>query len=141
MYSGIIVSRTSMTKLVERREEVGTDKYDKDWDSIIEAACCGDVVLAQAFLDAGVSLTPSWPLTQGENVQTLDWTERHWCVAPVTWHHMFPAQIDSIWHLEADWISKNVRSLAPRHTACSSTDCSLGMGHTISFSRRIRPTG
>lgn len=110
MNSGIVVSRKSMEKLIGRRQEMGTDSFDKDWDSIIEASCCGDVVLAQAFLDAGVSLTPSWPLTQGENVQSLDWTERHWCVAAVTWHHMASAQIDSMWQFEADWISKNVLS-------------------------------
>lgn len=98
-----------MQKLQEKRNVTGATEYDRSWEDVVRESCCGDVVLGSAFSKADVKLIPGWPHIQGEAIQTIDWTRRHWCTAPTSWHHMSPAQIDLMWQFEAEWVENNVR--------------------------------
>lgn len=102
------MSRAAILKLEEKRDETGVTEYDAKWEDVVSSSCCGDATLASAFLDANVSMTPSWPQTQGEAIPTIDWTKKHWCKIAATWHHVSAAQIDSLWAFEAEWVERNV---------------------------------
>jgi hypothetical protein len=102
--SGVVISRKAADLLREARER-DVAAYDAKWERITSVSCCGDEILARAFIqEANVHLTPSWPLIQGETVASLDWTYQHWCAPPITWHHVSPIEIDSLWQFESDWI-------------------------------------
>ncbi|KAK3117679.1 hypothetical protein LTR53_000707 [Teratosphaeriaceae sp. CCFEE 6253] len=103
--SGIVISRGAADKLRAARQNTGAgiQAYDRRWEEATSDVCCGDVVVAMAFLEAGIAHTPSWPLTQGENMNTIDWTRRHWCAPAVTWHHVNGKQVDTLWAFQNDW--------------------------------------
>ena len=102
--SGIIVSRKAADMLVAKRKEIGTVTYDETWEERTSTSCCGDEVIARAFLEVGVELTPSWPLIQGETVSSIDFTDNHWCTPAITWHHVQPIELDALWQFENEWI-------------------------------------
>jgi hypothetical protein len=101
--SGIILSRRAAKQLQEKREEEGREAYNKRWEDETAASCCGDEILARALLEANVPLTLAWPLIQGETIATVDFTKNHWCTPPITWHHVTPLEIDTLWQFQADW--------------------------------------
>jgi len=105
--SGYVLSRPAIKKLYEYRKTKGTQSYDEEWEEITSNSCCGDEVLARALLDAGVPVTAAWPNLQGEKIPNVDWTDRHWCSAPVTWHHIFAFELDILWKYEIDWIKQH----------------------------------
>ncbi|KAK3710938.1 hypothetical protein LTR37_009959 [Vermiconidia calcicola] len=104
--SGVLISRKAAESLEAIRAEKGQAIWDAEWEELTSKACCGDEIIARAFLTADVELTPAWPLIQGETVASIDWTENHWCTPPVTWHHVSPIEIDSLWQFESDWIEE-----------------------------------
>jgi len=93
------------------RQKQGPEKYDEKWESLTSAGCCGDEIMARAFLEVGVHLTPSFPRIQGETVSTLDWTKKHWCAPAISWHHVSPAQVDAMWQYQMRWVKNHVRRL------------------------------
>ena len=103
--SGIVISRRAADLLEETRVNEGQFDYDEKWEELVSKACCGDEVIARALLEAGVPLTPAWPLIQGETVASLDWTKDHWCTPAVSWHHVTPTEIDALWQFERTWIA------------------------------------
>ena len=105
--SGIVISRRAAEMMKNDRDSVGHDKYDTIWEDITSPSCCGDEIVARAFLAIGIPLTPSWPLIQGETVNTVDWTSNHWCTPPVTWHHVSPIEVDTMWQFERDWVKEH----------------------------------
>ena len=102
--SGIILSRQAAKQIQEKREEEGKEAYNKRWEDETAASCCGDEILARALLEANVPLTLAWPLIQGETIATVDFTKNHWCTPPITWHHVTPLEIDTLWQFQADWV-------------------------------------
>ena len=104
--SGIIISRRAADMLEEQRDLAGPDEWDADWERRLAVSCCGDEVIARAFMTADIHLTPSWPLIQGETVESLDWKEIHWCAVAISWHHVSAIQLDSLWQFESDWIER-----------------------------------
>ena len=102
--SGIVLSRKAAKQMQDKRDEEGKEAYNKRWEDETAASCCGDEILARALLEAGVHMTMAWPLIQGETVATVDFTKSHWCTPPVTWHHVTPLEIDTLWQFGADWI-------------------------------------
>lgn len=102
--SGIILSRQAAKQMQDKREEEGKEAYNKRWEDETAASCCGDEILARVLLEAGVPMTMAWPLIQGETISTVDFTKNHWCTPPVTWHHVTPLEIDTLWQFGADWI-------------------------------------
>jgi len=102
--SGIVLSRKAAKQMQEKRDEEGKEAYNKRWEDETAASCCGDEILARALVEAGVHMTMAWPLIQGETVATVDFTKNHWCTPPVSWHHVTPLEIDTLWQFGADWI-------------------------------------
>jgi hypothetical protein len=105
--SGIVISRKAADLLEGVRESQGREAFDAEWEKVLSVSCCGDEVIARTFAKADVHLTPAWPVIQGETVASLDWTANHWCTPPVTWHHVTPIEIDSLWQFESDWIEQH----------------------------------
>lgn len=62
--SGIFWSRSAVAKMAELREQEGPAMYDKRWEEVTNATCCGDIVLAEAFEEAGVKLTKAGPMVR-----------------------------------------------------------------------------
>lgn len=102
--SGIILSRQAANQMQEKRNEEGKEAYNKRWEAMTSASCCGDEVIARTLLEAGVPMTPAWPIIQGETVATVDFTKDHWCRPAVSWHHVTPLEIDSLWQFQNDWV-------------------------------------
>jgi len=109
--SGFIISRAAVKKMEDRRKKMSARKYDDRWELSTSLSCCGDEVVARALMEVDVELTPSWPRLQGERVHTLDWTGKHWCTPAITWHHVTPSQVDSMWRFQNEWVKKNVSLL------------------------------
>ena len=106
--SGVVVSRKAQDIMAAYREEAGKESYDQEWEEKTSHSCCGDAVLAEAFLQAGVSLTGAWPVLQGEKINTVDFTERHWCSPPVAMHHVSPVEVNALWQLQTSWVEEHV---------------------------------
>ncbi|KAK4993394.1 hypothetical protein LTR66_006008 [Elasticomyces elasticus] len=106
--SGFVMSRTAAKKLEDARAKGGEEEtkvWDEKWEKLTSESCCGDEIVARALLkEVGVPLTPSWPLIQGETVSSIDWTDNHWCALAVTWHHVTPSEVDSLWQFQMNWV-------------------------------------
>jgi hypothetical protein len=109
--SGFIISRSAAKKVHDRRMEIGERAFDDRWELSATTSCCGDEIISRALGEVNVDLTPSWPRIQGETVDTLDWTEKHWCTPALTWHHVSPSQVDSMWQFQNNWVKENVSIL------------------------------
>ncbi|KAF2454117.1 hypothetical protein BDY21DRAFT_264331, partial [Lineolata rhizophorae] len=101
--SGIVLSQGAL----DAYESVYDELYTTTWKQYTKNSCCGDGVIAQALKDAGVELTPAWPMIQGETPSSLDWTRRHWCAPAVTWHHAASFEIDELWQYHNDWVAEH----------------------------------
>ena len=90
---------------MENRNKMGKVTYDEKWEELTSTSCCGDEIIARAFKEVGVELTPAWPLIQGETVSSIDWTDNHWCTPAITWHHVTPIEVDSLFQFQNDWVT------------------------------------
>lgn len=97
--SGIMLSQGALRRYVKSYQELYTSK----WEEGIGKECCGDLVLAMALNDAHVELYSSWPLLQNEQPSTLDYSQKHWCVPAVSWHHVVGDDLRGMWELERNW--------------------------------------
>ena len=102
--SGFIISRKAADMLEDARYAKGRQAFDEDWEEALSTACCGDEVIARTLEEAGVVLTPAWPIIQGETVGSIDWTPNHWCRPAVSWHHVTPIEIDAMWQFQTQWV-------------------------------------
>lgn len=101
--SGFIVSKPAM--------EMVTAEYAahvSEWEAFTGGHWAGDCVLGKAFADANVSLTWSWPLSQGRkpsdlNYTRIDWDKRIWCSPAVFYHHLSADEVASMWNAEQNW--------------------------------------
>lgn len=105
--SGFVISRKAADMLEEVRYAKGKQSFDADWEQALSYACCGDEVIARTLEEAGVTLTPAWPIIQGETVSSIDWTSNHWCRPAISWHHVTPIEIDSLWQFQARWVEEH----------------------------------
>lgn len=101
--SGIILSKNSLERVVAQRRD-NLDVFDK----LTAADYAGDVVLARAMETVAVPLTGAFPILQGENPYTLDYTKNHWCYPVVSYHHMKPEWTKAMWDFEQSWMSQGV---------------------------------
>lgn len=105
--SGIVMSRKAADVLEAARYNAGKELYDTKWEEVTAASCCGDAIVADAFMAVDIPLTPAWPLIQGETISTVDFTDKHWCTPPITFHHVTPIEVDSYWQFEKAWTDKH----------------------------------
>lgn len=101
--SGIMLSQGTLRRYVNSYEE----KYTSKWEPELGKGCCGDLALAQALGDAHVEFYSSWPMMQGEQPNSLDYTPKHWCAPAVSWHHTNAAVLDEIWSAQKNWTAKH----------------------------------
>lgn len=131
--SGFVISRKAADMLEETRYAKGKEAFDESWEEAMSTACCGDEVIARTLEEAGVWLTPAWPIIQGETVASIDWTDRHWCRPAISWHHVSPIEIDGLWQFQAKWVEEHGRDqpflhrdvfehFIERHVAVNRTD-------------------
>ncbi|OAL52482.1 hypothetical protein IQ07DRAFT_585652 [Pyrenochaeta sp. DS3sAY3a] len=97
--SGIILSQGALRRYSKSYDELYTSK----WEERVGKECCGDLLLAMALNDAHVEFYSSWPLIQGEQPHTLDYTKKHWCAPAVTWHHVNGDDLTGMWEQEKRW--------------------------------------
>ena len=98
--SGFVLSSTAMRKVTERR-----NANLAEYDAFTNKSWAGDMVLATALREVNVPLFWAFPHFQGEPVSSLDHNvskigRTPWCFAPITYHHMRPTDIQSLWTLE-----------------------------------------
>lgn len=75
-----------------------------DWEKRINMGCCGDIILAEALVNQGVSLWKAFPLLQTGTVASLDWSSRHWCFPVISWRESMPQGLEALWNFERYWI-------------------------------------
>lgn len=100
---GILLSQGALRRYAKSYEE----RWATEWEKRVGKECCGDLVLATALSDAHVELYTAWPLIQGEQPNTLDYTTKQWCVPAVSWHHMNKDALDTSWDLQKKWTDKH----------------------------------
>ncbi|KAH6629247.1 hypothetical protein C7974DRAFT_183748 [Boeremia exigua] len=100
---GILLSQGALRQYARSYKE----RWANQWEKRISKECCGDYILATALNDAHVELYTSWPLMQGEQPNTLDYTRKHWCAPAVTWHNMDHEALNKSWDLQKQWTDKN----------------------------------
>ncbi|KAH7397210.1 hypothetical protein BKA66DRAFT_453877 [Pyrenochaeta sp. MPI-SDFR-AT-0127] len=97
--SGILLSQGALRRFAKSYDELYTTK----WEVQVGKECCGDLLLAMALNDAHVEFYSSWPLLQGEQPHTLDYTTKHWCVPAISWHHINGDDLTNMWNQERNW--------------------------------------
>ncbi|KAF1850361.1 glycosyltransferase family 31 protein [Cucurbitaria berberidis CBS 394.84] len=97
--SGILLSQGALRRYSKSYDEL----YSTRWEARVGTECCGDLLLAIALNDAHVEFYSSWPLLQGEQPNTLDYTKKHWCVPAVSWHHINGEDLAGMWDKEKNW--------------------------------------
>ncbi|KAJ4321382.1 hypothetical protein N0V94_002919 [Neodidymelliopsis sp. IMI 364377] len=96
---GILLSQGALRRYAKSYDE----HYASKWEARVGKECCGDMVLATALTDSQVELYTSWPLIQGEQPHTLDYSLKQWCAPAVTWHHMDNESLSKSWDLQKKW--------------------------------------
>lgn len=111
--SGFFVSQPAMRMVVDfytpRQDEI---------ESFTDGHWAGDCVLGKVFRDAGVPFTNSWPIYQGDYPGTVAYAKpdgrpiadpnmRVWCYPSVSYHHLSPDVIESLWHFEQQWFGND----------------------------------
>ena len=100
---GILLSQGAMRRYAKWYEE----RWATEWEKRVGKECCGDMVLATALADAHVELYTSWPLVQGEQPNSLDYTPKQWCAPAVSWHHMGNDALKRSWDIQKKWTDKH----------------------------------
>ncbi|KAK7508972.1 hypothetical protein IWZ03DRAFT_390978 [Phyllosticta citriasiana] len=99
--SGFVISNRALRTVVE--EYTARVSY---YNELTRNEWAGDGVLAKAMKNRGIHLTRAFPIVQGETPYTLDYTERHCCYPVVSYHHMSPEWIQTMWDYEQEWLAK-----------------------------------
>lgn len=97
--SGLLISQGALRRYVKSYDEL----YKSKWEAQVGKECCGDLLLSMAMNDAHVEFYSSWPLLQGEQPSTLDYSRKHWCVPAVSWHHINGDDLSTMWENEKNW--------------------------------------
>lgn len=106
--SGFIISSKALHMVVE--EYTG---HVPQYNELTRKEWAGDLVLAKAMKNQGIYPTRSFPILQGETPYTMDYTERHWCFPVVSYHHMSPQWIQTMWDYEQEWLAKEKATPSP----------------------------
>ncbi|OJJ43668.1 hypothetical protein ASPZODRAFT_136122 [Penicilliopsis zonata CBS 506.65] len=101
--SGIIISNPAMRKLSQYR----TDRLE-ELERYTAASWAGDCVLGKTMRDAGVPLNWAWPMLQSGHMWELDalgeaYGRKPWCYPVVSFHHMKPEDIETMWLFDQKW--------------------------------------
>ena len=90
-----------------------------EWQNRTSNHWGGDRILGTALKKAGVDLTWSWPMFQGGNPAELKWDDEKqvrrllhgrtlWCAPALSYHHLAPHEIASMWDFEQQHILRGI---------------------------------
>lgn len=101
--SGFLVSRPALQLVVKQYED-----NQQHWETFTDNHWAGDCVLGKAFKDAGISLTPAWPIWQGDDIGNMNYghSQRLWCQPTVSYHHLDAPAIEDLWNYGQNWASR-----------------------------------
>lgn len=99
--SGVVLSRKALEISIGEHPEWVTESEPHAID-----VCCGDYMVAYMLLKVGVTPGPSngFPHAgskfQGESYQKMAFNQDTWCQKVVSFHHLRPADIETLWEYE-----------------------------------------
>ncbi|ANB12080.1 hypothetical protein AWJ20_315 [Sugiyamaella lignohabitans] len=94
--SGVVLSHRTM------QDTVGVDpiQVPKDYEDRTFKECCGDLMVAYMVVDRANTLITPNPSFKGEPYYSMELKESLWCKPPVSFHHLFPHDIEVLWEYE-----------------------------------------
>lgn len=114
--SGFVISNPVMRKMVQYLDE----KPQTEIDDYTATQWAGDCVLGKVFGDAGVNLNWSWPMLQDNKPWEVDYFatvgDKHaWCFPVVSYHHMQPDDIQTLYAFDKEWFDSVCSSFHPSY--------------------------
>jgi hypothetical protein len=108
--SGFAISRPALGAAVALYVE-----NKADLEAFTASHWAGDCVLGKALFDSGTNLTWAWPIWQGRDIGNMnyshvDYSKRLWCYPTVSYHHLAPPAIESLWQFEQSKIARQGES-------------------------------
>jgi len=103
--SSFVISNPALKRVAALYKENAAD-----WHALTSAHWAGDCILGKALAESGTPLTWTWPMIQGGNPNTMDFaeTKQHrdslWCAPALSYHHLSPPEITSLFAFEQDWL-------------------------------------
>ena len=97
--TGFVLSKPAVSAAIQAIRE-----RPQHYHEVLSKDCCGDNVLSTLMGDLNITLFQSFPMLQGETINSLDYTERHWCRPIVSQHRMKPEDITAMWEYEQKWL-------------------------------------
>ncbi|KAF2736518.1 hypothetical protein EJ04DRAFT_462874 [Polyplosphaeria fusca] len=105
--AGFILSNPAVRKVSEHRSV-----RIRDYEDFTASHWVGDCALGKVLEDVKVPLHRAYPHLQGDSPATLDPATNKidrdaWCYPAVTYHHVSPAEIESLWKFEQSWFKRH----------------------------------
>jgi hypothetical protein len=103
--SSFVISNPALKRVAALYKENAAD-----WHALTSAHWAGDCILGKALAESGTPLTWAWPMIQGGNPNTMDFTESKanrlslWCAPALSYHHLSPSEITSLFAFEQNWL-------------------------------------
>ena len=105
--SSFVISNPALQKAAKLYQD-----HTADWHDITSKHWAGDCILGKALAETGTPLTWSWPMIQGGNPHTMTFKEPLkagkdlWCSPAISYHHLSPSEIQSMFDFEQEWLSE-----------------------------------
>lgn len=120
--SGIIMSSAAVKVTVDA---LARNENYYSWPA---PECCGDLVLSKVLMHNGINFTSAYPLVQGEQPTTLDYTKEKWCRPVISYHHVDDEATLEMWRFEQRWLkglvgSKELKPAGASTVSILSTGC------------------
>lgn len=113
--SGFVLAGETTEKLIRAVPNVTAQS-----DAVAKGTPYGNMVLAKALDQIGVTVRQAHPMFNGEKPSTIPYGRQHWCQPVFTMSGMQPEEISSAWEFETSR-NETVRSHSPQislHTRC-----------------------
>jgi hypothetical protein len=122
--SSFVISNPALKRVAQLYKEKSAE-----WHAQTSAHWAGDCILGKALLESGTPLTWAWPMFQGGNPNTMDFTESKaagrssslWCAPALSYHHLSPSEITSLFNFEQDWLRSTQQNQQRRQQQRSSS--------------------
>ncbi|KAF2260230.1 hypothetical protein CC78DRAFT_29549 [Lojkania enalia] len=105
--AGFILSNPAMRRVSEQRSV-----RIKDYEDFTATHWVGDCALGKVLEDVKIPLHRAFPHLQGDSPATMDPATNKidrdaWCYPAITYHHMSPAEISTLWSFEQEWFTRH----------------------------------
>lgn len=104
--TGYVISKPALESVVSM-----FNGHQSEWEWFANEFWAGDGILGKAMSDSGTNLTQAWPIFQGDDIGSIDWTridgsQRLWCAPTVSYHHLVPHVVEDLWRWEMEWLAQ-----------------------------------